>query len=72
MKKILICICTYKRNDSLVKCLKSINNLILKNHFELNILIVDNTINFNSENEINKLKKNLIYQYCISMKKKEV
>ena len=57
MKKILICICTYKRNDSLVNCLKSINNLILKNHFELNILIVDNTINFNSENEINKLKK---------------
>ena len=60
MKKILIIFVHI--NTSLVKCLKSINNLILKNHFELNILIVDNTINFNSENEINKLKKSLIYQ----------
>ena len=55
--KILICICTYNRNKSLVNCLNSIRNLVSKNKYEINILIVDNTTNFNCKNTINKYKK---------------
>jgi succinoglycan biosynthesis protein ExoM len=55
--KFLTCICTYKRNISLYKCLKSIEKIILPINSHLTILIVDNTINNNSYSLINKIKK---------------
>ena len=58
MKKILICICTYNRNESLLNCLNSIKNIVSKNKFKIKILIVDNSVDFNFKNIINKFKKN--------------
>jgi len=48
MLKTLICICTYKRNNSLLECIKSIKKLNRFNKNEIGILILDNTINNNS------------------------
>ncbi len=57
MKKILICICTYNRNQSLMNCLRSIEKMKLINKFFLEVFILDNTITFNSKNIIKKYKK---------------
>ena len=54
--KILICICTYKRNESLKRCIKSINKIKIKNKTKINIIIVDNSEN----NNLLKIKKQLI------------
>ena len=55
--KILICICTYKRNNILNKCLMSFNKAIIPFNFNIKFLVIDNTINGNAKNIINKLKK---------------
>ena len=65
MNKILICICTYNRNQSLINCLNSIKKLKDINFFDIKILIVDNTVSNNSYNIIKKYKKKnkfIIYQ----------
>ena len=57
MNKILICICTYNRNQSLINCLNSIKKLKDINFFDIKILIVDNTVSNNSYDIIKKYKK---------------
>ena len=52
--KLVICICTYNRNPSLVKCLKSINNLLVQKKVKVKIVIVDNSINYSSFKIVNK------------------
>ena len=54
--KILICICTYKRNNILNKCLMVFKAVIPFN-FNIEFLIIDNTINGNAKNIINKVEK---------------
>jgi len=56
MNKILICICTFNRNKSLIECLNSIKKLKDINLFDIKILIVDNTFSNNSYNIIKKYK----------------
>ena len=45
--KLSICIPTYNRNESLKKCIKSINKIKIKNKIKINIIIVDNSKNNN-------------------------
>ena len=59
--KLLICICTYNRNHSLLKCLKSIEKLYILSNIKIEIIIVDNFINNNSFNLVKKLKKSFRY-----------
>ena len=54
--KLSICIPTYNRNDSLERCIKSINNIINKNKININIIITDNSNN----NNVSKVKKKLV------------
>ena len=54
--KLSICIPTYNRNESLKKCIKSINKIKIKNKIKINIIIVDNSKN----NNLHKIKKQLI------------
>ena len=54
---LVICICTYNRNQSLIRCLKSINNLYLVSNIKINIIIVDNSTKNISFPLIKKLKK---------------
>jgi len=54
--KLSICIPTYNRNESLKKCIKSINKIKIKNKIKINIIIVDNSKN----NNLLKIKKQLI------------
>ena len=62
MKKLIICICTYKRNKSLCECIKSLQNLDNSSKIKIIILIIDNTKNYQSLKLITKLKKNLKYK----------
>ena len=55
--KILICICTYKRNNILNECLMSFNKAVIPFNFNIKFLIIDNTVNGNAKNIINKVKK---------------
>ena len=54
--KLTICICTYKRNESLKRCIKSINKLINQSSIKISIIIIDNSKNFN----VLKIKNQLI------------
>jgi len=62
MKTLVICICTYKRNESLEQCLKSLKNLNNTKKIKITILIIDNTINYESFNLVKKIKKNFVYK----------
>ena len=55
--KILICICTYKRNKSLIDCLKSFKKTIIPSDVKISFLIIDNTISNESVNIIKKFNK---------------
>ena len=55
--KILICICTYKRNKSLIDCLKSFKKTIIPSDIKISFLIIDNTISNESVNIIKKFNK---------------
>ena len=57
MNEILICICTFNRNKSLINCLKSIQKLKKVNAYKVKILVLDNSNNNNSYNTIKKFKK---------------
>ena len=48
-----ICISTFNRNLSLEKCLKSINNINNVKNMTINVIVVDNSFNFN----LSKIKK---------------
>ena len=56
--KILICICTYHRNKSLLESLTNFNKILIPFNLNIEFLIVDNSINFESFNLIKNLKKN--------------
>ena len=55
--KILICICTYKRNDELIKSLKEFQNIQIPGNFKVKFLVLDNTTDFLSRKIIKKFKK---------------
>ena len=57
INKILICIPTYNRNKSLISCIKSIKKLKNDNFFDVEILIIDNTINNNSYDHVKRFNK---------------
>ena len=68
--KFVICICTYNRNLSLLRCLKSINNLYVVRNIKIEIVIVDNTIEYSSFKLVKKLKKSFKYKIIQSHEKK--
>ena len=68
----LICICTYKRNNSLLECIRSIEKLNFINKCEINILILDNTINNNSQKILKEIKKTKLNIYHLNEKKGEL
>ena len=57
INKFLICIPTYNRNKSLISCIKSIKKLKNDNFFDVEILIIDNTINNNSYDHVKRFNK---------------
>ncbi len=68
--KFVICICTYNRNLGLLRCLKSINNLYVIRNIKIEIIIVDNTIEYSSFKLVKKLKKSFKYKIIQSHEKK--
>ena len=72
MPKILICIPTYKRNNSLLECVKSIQKLNLINKCEVSILIIDNTVNNNSQKILKQIKKTKLNVYHLNEKKRGI
>ena len=72
MPKILICIPTYKRNNSLLECVKSIKKLNLINKCEVDILIMDNTANNNSQKILKQIKKTKLNIYHLNEKKRGI
>ena len=69
--KILICICTYKRNKSLIECIQSFSKTYLPNNVKISFLILDNSKKFESLKLIKNFKKNLSLKFTTLMKKKE-
>ena len=57
-----ICITTYNRNLSLIRCLKSINNLYVVPNVKIKIIVVDNSIGRISIKPLKKLKKSFKYK----------
>lgn len=57
----LICICTYKRNQDLILCLRSIEKVFLPLGSNIKILVIDNTVNNNSYSVIKNIKKKIKY-----------
>ena len=72
MPKILICIPTYKRNNSLLECVKSIKKLNRFNKNKIGILILDNTTNNNSLKISKELKKTKLNIYHLNEKKRGI
>jgi len=71
--KILICICTYKRNNFLNKCLLSFYKAVIPFNFNIQFLIIDNSINANARNIINRIKKKFKYKiYYFNEKKRGI
>ena len=71
--KILICICTYKRNYILNKCLISFNKVVIPFNFDIEFLIIDNTINGNAKKIIKQVRKKFKYKiYYFNEKKRGI
>jgi succinoglycan biosynthesis protein ExoM len=70
MKTLVFCICTYNRKNSLIDCLKSLENLKNTRSINIKILIVDNSINFNTLKLINNIKKKYKYNITLVSEKK--
>ena len=51
---LVICICTYNRNPSLVRCLKSISKLHVVLNIKIRIIVVDNSTNRSSLKTVKK------------------
>ena len=68
--KFVICICTYNRNLGLLRCLKSINNLYVVPNIKIEIIVVDNSIDYSSFKLVKKLKKSFKYKIIQSHEKK--
>ena len=67
---LVVCICTYKRNNDLIDLLKSFEKAIIPTNINLEFLIVDNTINYNAKKIIIKFKKNFFYNIKYFCEKK--
>ncbi len=71
--KILICICTYKRNNILNECLMSFNRAVIPYNLNIEFLIIDNTINENAKKIIYKVKKKFNHKiYYVNEKKRGI
>ena len=70
MNNIILCICTYNRNKKLINCLKSVEKLKLSKKFRLEILVLDNSINFLSKNIVENYKKKIDIKIFIKNEKK--
>ena len=71
--KILICICTYHRNKSLLENLTNFKKISIPFNLNIEFLIVDNSINFGSFNLIKNFKKKFKYTiYQVSEKKRGI
>ena len=57
--KILICICTFKRNKALIRCLKEFKNIKIPRSIKIKFLVLDNTENFLSKEIVKKFKKKI-------------
>ncbi len=68
--KILICICTYKRNESLMKCLQSFSQTLKPSKIKISFLILDNSANFETFNLIKNFKKKFKFNIHYSNEKK--
>ena len=68
--KILICICTYKRNESLMKCLQSFSQTLKPSKIKISFLILDNSANFEAFNLIKNFKKKFKFNIHYSNEKK--
>ena len=62
MKTLVICICTYNRNKSLKRCLKSLEKLNNSKKIKITILIIDNTVSNQSFHIIKKIKTKFKYK----------
>ena len=60
--KLVICICTYNRNHSLLRCLKAIDNLHRVFNIKIEVIVVDNSIKYNSLKVVKKIKKSFKYK----------
>jgi len=60
---LVVCVPTYNRNLSLIRCLKSINNLYVVSNIKIKIIVVDNSAKRNSFKPVKKLKK--LFKYKI-------
>jgi len=70
---LVICICTYNRNQSLLECLKSIKKLRIKKNLKIKIIIIDNSLKKNSYTMINRIKKKFKFKiFYISEKKRGI
>ena len=71
--KILICICTYHRNKSLLECLQYFNQIQIPFNINIKFLINDNSINFESFYLIKSFKKKFKYTiYQVNEKKRGI
>ena len=59
---LVICICTYNRKLSLIRCLKSIKNLYVDLNIKIQIIIVDNSEKYTSYKLVKNLKKSFKYK----------
>mgnify|MGYP000542441839 CR=1 FL=1 len=59
---LVICVSTYNRNLSLIRCLKSINKLHLIPNIKIKIIVVDNSSQHISFKLVKKLKKSFKYK----------
>ena len=73
MNKLVICICTYKRNKILKECLKSLQKINNKKKNKIIIMLIDNTKDYHSFDLIKKIKKKFKYNIIqINEKKRGV
>ena len=60
--ELIICVCTYNRNSSLIKCLKSISRLHKTSNVKIEIIIVDNSTKHSSFKLVKEIKKSFKYK----------
>ena len=59
---LVICICTYNRNLSLIRCLKSIDKLYLISNIKIKIIVADNSNKHSSLKLVKKFKRSFKYK----------
>ena len=59
---LVICICTYNRNLSLIRCLQSIDKLYLISNIKIKIIVADNSNKHSSLKLVKKFKRSFKYK----------